>query len=81
MAFQFRERDGRRYTRTRAGRYIDRFERRDGTWRIAARSVADDWHRVDEVIATSPESAGWMKGSRSMSDPVFVATMRERKPR
>ena len=27
-------------------RYLDRFERRDGEWRIAARSVALEWHHV-----------------------------------
>lgn len=34
-----------------AGRYLDRFERREGEWRIAARRVVLDWdarHRIEE---------------------------------
>ncbi|MCE7796427.1 nuclear transport factor 2 family protein [Sphingobium sufflavum] len=30
-----------------AGRYLDRWQRRDGTWRIAARVAMVDWWRVD----------------------------------
>jgi ketosteroid isomerase-like protein len=35
---------------THAGRYVDRFERRDGEWRIAYRTVVYDLERFDEVI-------------------------------
>lgn len=38
-----------RKTRIRAGRYLDRFERRDGVWKLAARTFVDEWGRVDEV--------------------------------
>lgn len=38
-----------RKTRIRAGRYIDRFERRDGTWKLAARTMIDEWARIDPV--------------------------------
>jgi ketosteroid isomerase-like protein len=33
-----------------AGRYVDRFERRNGEWRIAYRTVVYDLERFDEVI-------------------------------
>jgi len=33
-----------------AGRYIDRFERRNGDWRIACRTVVYDLERFDEVV-------------------------------
>jgi SnoaL-like domain len=33
-----------------AGRYIDRFERRNGEWRIAHRTVVYDLERFDEVL-------------------------------
>jgi len=36
-------------TRVRAGRYLDRFERRDGTWKLAARLFIDEWSRLDPV--------------------------------
>lgn len=42
--------DGVRKTRLRAGRYLDRFERRDGVWRLSARVLVDEWSRIDEVI-------------------------------
>lgn len=32
-----------------AGRYLDRFQRRDGEWKIANRRVVSDWHRVDPL--------------------------------
>ena len=34
---------------THAGRYVDRFERRNGEWRIAYRTVVYDHERFDEV--------------------------------
>jgi hypothetical protein len=55
VAYQLRVADGRTYTRMRAGRYLDRFDCRDGRWRIAKRRVVDDWSRLDEVVATAPE--------------------------
>lgn len=34
---------------TFGGRYVDRFERREGRWAIADRAVVADWSRVDHV--------------------------------
>jgi hypothetical protein len=39
-----------------AGRYLDRFTRRDDEWRIAQRMVMTDWFR------DFPDSADWSKG-------------------
>lgn len=36
-----------------AGRYLDRFERRDGAWKIAYRKMVCDWCR------TAPAADGW----------------------
>jgi len=33
-----------------AGRYLDRFERRDGTWKIAHRKMVCDWCRTQPVL-------------------------------
>lgn len=33
-----------------AGRYVDRFERRSGEWRIACRTVVYDLERFDQVV-------------------------------
>ena len=38
-------------TRLRAGRYLDRFERRDGAWKLARRTFVDEWARTDPVKA------------------------------
>lgn len=39
---------------TFAGRYLDRFERRDGRWAIVRRSLRRDWTRRDVVTAEMP---------------------------
>lgn len=36
-------------TRLRAGRYLDRFERRDGIWKLIHRTMVDEWARTDAV--------------------------------
>ncbi len=51
--------DGVRRTRIRAGRYIDCFERRDGVWKLARRTMIDEWSRIDDVseaVAITGES-------------------------
>lgn len=55
VAYQVTEAGGKTFTRMRAGRYLDRFERRDGAWRVARRRVVDDWSRLDEVVAAAAE--------------------------
>lgn len=55
-----------------AGRYLDRFERRDGAWRIAHRQAVYDWS------AAGPSTDGWDRGglawafgARGKADPSF----------
>jgi hypothetical protein len=53
------------------GRYIDRFERRNGCWRIAHRLVIVDLNRVvalEEVPTSIPG-----RGRRDRDDPSYVA--------
>jgi len=52
-------------------RYLDRFERRNGEWRIADRRAAVDWLRIDTagMWADLPAEA---KGRRDRSDPVYA---------
>lgn len=51
-------------------RYVDRFERRDGRWRIADRIVVFDESVTDEIAdALSPS---WVRSRRSFEDPVFT---------
>jgi hypothetical protein len=52
-------------------RYIDRLERRDGAWRIAARKVVTEWIRRDD-------GGGWLDapdssaGRRDRTDPSYL---------
>lgn len=52
-----------------SGRYVDRYERRDGRWKIAHRSELVDWLRTepasDELLRTQP---GWPLGARAPHD-------------
>jgi hypothetical protein len=53
------------------GRYLDRFERRDGRWGIAEREVVVDWSRF--ALAgegeTWPTSENYSPGGRREADP------------
>ena len=46
--------EGVRKTRIRAGRYLDRFERRGGAWQLVARTLVDEWGRIDPVSEPAP---------------------------
>jgi hypothetical protein len=65
--------DGKTLQLVANSRYVDRFERRDGDWRIAHRVVITDSARTDTVAAwqgTSPISS-MTAGTRDRTDPVF----------
>lgn len=70
LSYQVIERDGNACTRTRAGRYIDRFERRNANWKVAHRVLIDDWSRVDEIAAVI-DGIGQHTGQRSREDPSY----------
>jgi len=54
------------------GRYLDRFEKRDGEWKIADRRVVIDWTRASlPGEAWSLEDAFARKGGRREKDPSF----------
>lgn len=56
------------------GRYIDRFERRDGEWKIADRSFVQDWARTDPPTDSSGGmyAALDLHGARGAADPVYT---------
>lgn len=57
-----------------AGRYIDRFERRRGEWRIADRVVAHDWSsstRFDAASSFPLPMEGFTQGRRDRSDIAY----------
>jgi hypothetical protein len=61
-----------------AGRYIDRYEKRDGVWKIAYRSERNDWSRTsptnDAYFDMSPNG---LRGSRQ-DDAVYDKTNRRK---
>jgi hypothetical protein len=61
--------DGRRL-HTFVGRYIDRFEERDGAWKIAQRTLRNDWSDVD--VMGDPMSSTYVPSGRGDSpDPIW----------
>ncbi|MGE4431241.1 MAG: nuclear transport factor 2 family protein [Sphingobium sp.] len=53
------------------GRYLDRFEQRDGHWRIARRYVVNDWSTRQEIPADVAGSSAYPSGSPDRNDPLF----------
>lgn len=51
------DRGGEPIRYTASGRYLDRFERRDGVWKIAHRTCVSDWSAVH------PRRDNWDRGS------------------
>jgi hypothetical protein len=64
--------DGTRMCNQLGGRFVDRFEREDGRWRIKHRQVVRDWSISLPVEADALARAGLMHGQRSDSDPAFA---------
>ena len=50
-------------------RYVDRFERRGGEWRIADRQLRYEWQRRDPLRQLD---SNWTLGRRGRSDPVWA---------
>ena len=59
---------------TIGGRYIDRFERRGGVWKIIHRTGVHDWQRYEApaergFFTTDPDG----RGRRDLTDPAYTA--------
>ncbi|MCF8710515.1 nuclear transport factor 2 family protein, partial [Rhizorhapis sp. SPR117] len=70
-----KEDDGQFYDTTVGGRYIDRFEKRDGAWKIAHRVVVMDWNRHHPSQAVWDEgmfAALNVRGTKDKTDPVYT---------
>jgi hypothetical protein len=52
-------------------RYVDRFERRHGEWRIRTRVCAYEWRRTDRVEGEGGFADGYVRGVRSGDDIVY----------
>jgi ketosteroid isomerase-like protein len=53
------------------GRYVDRFERRNGEWRIAHRTVVHDFSHEGTAPEPAPMSVWFTQGVRSHEDPSY----------
>lgn len=82
-SFHLTERDGAEYEWIFAGRYVDRFEKRDGVWKIANRLTVFDWESLRPVADEKwlPPDAFPNKGLRSRDDPVYNAARTQRPSR
>ncbi len=52
-------------------RYIDRFERRDGEWRIARRKLVVDWSQTASAAPRPGAAADFESGRRDRTDAVY----------
>ena len=69
VAYHRYERKGEARHMSAGGRYVDRWERREGEWRIADRTVVVDWQRTDRVH--EPATAMLTLGVRSREDLAY----------
>ena len=51
-----------------SGRYVDRYERRDGIWKISFRSEVNDWARMKPDADTYLAGSGCLIGERKPGD-------------
>lgn len=58
--------------RMRAGRYVDRFEERDGTWKIANRVVVQDWCRFSDLPDLPAGALSFRPGEQGPGDPLYT---------
>jgi hypothetical protein len=63
--------EGATLTHMRGGRYLDRFERRDGVWRIGFRVITDDWTQVSQGTKLDV-SRHTYPARPSREDPLYV---------
>jgi len=64
-------RDGRPESDLFVGaRYLDRFERREGEWRIARRGVVHSWSRRVEAAPPWPGADAILQSGRGVDDPL-----------
>jgi len=57
-----------------AGRYLDEYAKRDGTWKILRRTIVTDWARVDDPSPRNlshPITRHTPEGALDASDPSF----------
>ena len=54
-----------------SGRYVDRYERRGGVWKIAYRSELVDWVRAEAAADASFRNSAMLAGGRKPDDALY----------
>ena len=62
-----------------SGRYVDRYERRDGIWKIAYRSELVDWVREEAAADAWFAGSQMIVGARKPTDPLYDRAVMSRK--
>lgn len=71
LALSRASKDGDLFDITFSARYLDRFECRDGVWKIAYRQLVSDGRRTDPVAVDPAELDQTAQGARGTQDPSF----------
>ncbi len=59
------------------GRYLDRFERREGSWRIARRVYVCEWSAEMPVGHSLIDAGAYVPGRRDREDPSYTGFLQE----
>jgi hypothetical protein len=79
LAFARMKKDGEKFDTLTLARAVDRVERRDGAWRIAARRLVWEWNHEMSMAETwgrgliAPDPAVLVRGAKAPSDPAYGA--------
>jgi len=71
VAYRWRQKREKELLNSVGGRYVDRFERRAGDWRIAYRIWTRDWGKIDVVTREFPRE-GFNNATRDRDDAAFL---------
>ena len=77
------ERNGVAYIWQRSIRYIDRWEKRDGVWRVFHRTVVESWNRIDPIVERFPPNPNMIMAGSGRDDrsyELFELTRKNEKP-
>lgn len=62
------ERNDVAYLISRSVRYIDRWDKRDGQWRVFHRTVAENWNKLEPIVERFPNPEGMILAQPDRSD-------------
>lgn len=62
------ERNDVAYLISRSVRYIDRWDKRDGQWRVFHRTVAENWNKLEPIVERFPNPEGMIYAQPDRSD-------------